>query len=136
MSEEIKRIENIRRNSNIASGISLFIGLTQSIPNKFIFIGIELDDDGKNVLGMFIFFITLYYYLYFISTTLPQSLINFTIYRHNKFEKSINNKIDSIIYNSKFNRMYKLKWFALMLELMPPLIIGLCGLITLGIYIF
>jgi hypothetical protein len=136
MSEEIKRIENIRRNSNIASGISLFIGLTQSIPNKFIFIGIELDDDGKNVLGKFIFFITLYYYLYFISTTLPQSLINFTIYRHNKFEKSINNKIDSIIYNSKFNRMYKLKWFALMLELMPPLIIGLCGLITLGIYIF
>jgi hypothetical protein len=136
MSEEIKRIENIRRNSNIASGISLFIGLTQSIPNKFIFIGIELDDDGKNVLGMFIFFITLYYYLYFISTTLPQSLINFIIYRHNKFEKSINRKIDIIMYNSKFNRIYKLKWLALILELMPPLIIGLCGLITLGKHIF
>jgi hypothetical protein len=174
MSEKIRKI---RRNSFILSGISLFIGLTQSIPNKFTLIGVELDDSGKGLLGIFIFYITFYYYLYFLSTTLPELLKEITPYIRKKLQQntkgeylgmnieeiyepssgqdkyqeeqeylasgaesaelqSIDNKVNNIIDNSKFNYIYKLKWLALMLELIPPLFIGLYGLITLGVYIF
>lgn len=167
----------IRRNSLISSGFSLFIGLTQSIPNKFTLMGIELDDAGKGVLGVFIFSITLYYYLYFLSTTPPEVLKKITPYRRKKLQKNtrgeilgmnrkeiyselyqyqeeqeqeqehlmsgtesgelqnIDKKVSSMIDNSKFNHIYKLKWVSLMLELIPPLIIGFYGLVTLGIYL-
>jgi hypothetical protein len=63
----------IRRNSFILSGLSLFIGLTQSIPSKLTLLGVELDTSGQHTLGIFVFFTTLYYFLYFLSTTLPET---------------------------------------------------------------
>ncbi|SMN00454.1 hypothetical protein SPONL_1331 [uncultured Candidatus Thioglobus sp.] len=55
--------------------------------------GIELDDAGKGVLGMFIFSITLYYYLYFLSTTPPELLKKITPYRLKKLQQSIRGKV-------------------------------------------
>lgn len=57
--------QKLKVNLTVMSGVSLFVGLTESLPTKLTIIGLEL---GKNnaILGWFIFFITLYFVLHLI----------------------------------------------------------------------
>ena len=65
LSEETLKL---RRNSVLASLISLFIGLTQEIPTKFALLGITFESVEKQIIvGWGIFFITLYLFLHFLS---------------------------------------------------------------------
>ncbi len=57
----------IRRNSLLVSGLSLFIGLSGNLPEKFALLGVSFSTDQQNVLGWFIFSVTLYLFLHFLS---------------------------------------------------------------------
>jgi hypothetical protein len=62
-SDETKKI---RRNSLLASGLSLFIGLSGSLPEKFSLLGISFSMAQQNTVGWFIFSISTYLFLLFI----------------------------------------------------------------------
>jgi hypothetical protein len=63
-SDETKRI---RRNSLLASGLCLFIGLTGELPEKFALFGVTFSSAQQNTLGWFIFSVSLYFFVHFMS---------------------------------------------------------------------
>jgi hypothetical protein len=59
----------LKKNTLIFSGVSLFIGLTKSLPTKINLIGLDLTSNPKT-LGWFIFYITLvlFFHYFFVLT--------------------------------------------------------------------
>jgi hypothetical protein len=49
----------------IFSGVSLFIGITKALPKKLAVIGLDFEN-SQDVLGWFLFVITLYLLVYFL----------------------------------------------------------------------
>ena len=60
-----EKTQKIKTKSLALSGVSLFIGLTQSMPTKISLIGLNLEKN-ELILGWFIFFITIYLLFHFI----------------------------------------------------------------------
>ncbi|CAK1770883.1 SMODS and SLOG-associating 2TM effector domain-containing protein [Vibrio crassostreae] len=63
-SEETKVI---RRNSLIASGLSLFIGLTGELPKQFSLLGVSFSSQQQETMSWFIFTVSAYLFLHFLS---------------------------------------------------------------------
>ena len=63
-SEETKRI---KRNVLVASSICIFIGLTNQLPASFTLWGAEFDTKQQIMVGWFLFSVTAYFYIYFVS---------------------------------------------------------------------
>lgn len=97
--------KKIRRNSFILSGLSLFIGLTQSIPSKLTLLGVELNTNGQHTLGIFVFFTTLYYFLYFLSTTLPET---FKFYKEHYWTAKLQKTTTGDTMGLTYQDMYEL----------------------------
>lgn len=57
----------LRRNSLIASGLCLFIGLTGELPEKFALLGVSFSTKQQGVIGWFILAVTIYLFLHFLS---------------------------------------------------------------------
>ena len=74
----------LKKNTLIFSGVSLFIGLTKSLPTKINLIGLDLTSNPKT-LGWFIFYITLvlFFHYFFVLT------LDYLIY----FKKNILSRI-------------------------------------------
>ncbi len=60
------KTKKIRSKYIILSGVSLFVGLTETLPKKFSLVGLDLSEN-QEVLGWFIFFVTLILFLNFIA---------------------------------------------------------------------
>ncbi|CAB5508204.1 hypothetical protein AZO1586I_2479, partial [Bathymodiolus thermophilus thioautotrophic gill symbiont] len=60
--------KKIKSKCMIFSGVSLFLGLTETLPKKFSLVGLDLSEN-EEVLGWFIFYITLILFLNFIVVT-------------------------------------------------------------------
>lgn len=63
-SEETRKI---RLNCLLPSGLCLFIGLTGELPERFSLLGISFSTEQQTVVGWFIFAISLYIYIHFVS---------------------------------------------------------------------
>jgi len=72
-SEETKKIKT---QLLILSGICLFIGLTKSLPEKIAILGLDLSNT-PTVTGWFIFVVTLYFFLIFLSSSIPEFINHF-----------------------------------------------------------
>lgn len=155
-----KTTQKVKRNSLILSTLSLFLGLTHQIPSGFVLLNIELDNSNQNILACFIFFITLYFFLYFLSFAFPEIIMLFRDIKYKKYltkEEQIRNgpyeyherarieenSLDEDLYNKRqqLNKMFKksyefTKWLKLILEVVPAFVIGVFGLVMLGKYIF
>ncbi|MBV1883716.1 MAG: hypothetical protein KUG82_18905 [Pseudomonadales bacterium] len=59
---------NIRRNSLLACGLCLFIGLTENLPSKFGLLGLSFDVRQQYVIGWFILSVALYHFLHFLAS--------------------------------------------------------------------
>lgn len=70
MSDETKKF---RRNSVLASGLCLFIGLTGVLPEKFALLGVSFESpEQQYMLAWFIFYVSLYLFLHFISAAIVE----------------------------------------------------------------
>ena len=112
LSDETKKI---RLNSMLASGLSLFIGLTGQLPEQFSLFGINFSSSEQQIVGWFIFSVTLYIFLHFTANTCvelakwihpfyEQLIINKTIashvsnrdYQDDDFDDGVESDIDSV----------------------------------------
>ncbi len=59
--------KTLRRNSLIASGLSLFIGLTGELPKQFSLLGVTFNSQQQDTMSWFIFAVTTYLFLHFLS---------------------------------------------------------------------
>ncbi len=59
--------KTLRRNSLIASGLSLFIGLTGELPKQFSLLGVTFNSQQQDTMSWFIFAVTGYLFLHFLS---------------------------------------------------------------------
>ena len=66
----------LKKNTLIFSGVSLFIGLTKSLPTKINLIGLDLTSNPKT-LGWFIFYITLVLFIHYFFVLTLDYLIYF-----------------------------------------------------------
>jgi hypothetical protein len=68
----LKLSEEAQKNKSkllLVSSVSLFVGITQSLPTKVAIIGLDLSSNPK-VLGWFILLISLYFFLKFLASTI------------------------------------------------------------------
>ncbi len=59
--------KTLRRNSLIASGLSLFIGLTNELPKQFSLLGVSFNSEQQETMSWFIFAVAAYLFLHFLS---------------------------------------------------------------------
>ena len=59
-----EKLIKIKTKLLILSGISLFVGLTETLPTKIALLGLDFSEN-QNILGWFILFSTIYFFVYF-----------------------------------------------------------------------
>jgi len=157
-SDETKKI---RRNSLLASGLCLFVGLTGEIPEKLSLLGVSFTSAQKNILGWFMFAVALYLFLHFVSVACIETakwihpfyvrvLTKRKLLKHPAF-----NETDFMNIPGPFNEqdrneiaaeakeesewraqrklkyLYNLIYLKLIIEVLVPMIIGVWGLLEL-----
>ncbi len=157
-SDETKKI---RRNSLLASGLSLFIGLSGNLPEKFALLGVTFTTTQQNIFGWFIFSTSLYLFLHFISVGSVEiakwlhpyyvrSLTKKEVLKHGAFDETDfinlpgpdNEQDKSKIYaqaeeesewytKKRLKYLYNLVYLKLIIEVLVPFAIGAWGLYSL-----
>ena len=69
-------IRKLKSKSLFLSVIALFIGLTETLPNKLVLIGLDLSN-SQEILGWFIFFIALIFLLNYIALAILELIGHF-----------------------------------------------------------
>ena len=91
----------LRRNCMISSGICLFIGLTGELPEKFSMLGISFSSKQQQVISWFIFGVSLYLFLHFLS----MAVVEFAKWIHPLFTKTIKKKVLLTRYSHAFSEV-------------------------------
>lgn len=156
--------KKIRSKYIIFSGVSLFVGLTETLPKKFSLLGLDLSEN-QEVLGWFIFYVTLILFLNFIVVTtieirghyIPLFIQNQKIQTISDIEgltddeildyyepptgkiasqfQSIERKNRRIVYNYKKMHVYTHNVAVFLFELISPVIFSFIGMYYLYSYL-
>lgn len=163
LSEDTKKI---RRNLLIASCVCVFIGISEQLPTSFALWGAKLDSNQQPLIGWFIFTITSYLYLHFISSAgveIAKWIQPFyeslrekeKLLKHPAFDETDwielldsddPHNIEHVqkmataearyYVSNKLRHLYRLIYIQLAIEAIAPIIIGGYALIVLAVLIF
>jgi len=151
----------LRRNALLASLICLFIGLTEKLPEKIAVLGVSFDAPKQNLVGWFIFSVSLYLFIHFISvafievkqwiqpklidSTTRNKLLEYIQFDPTDFidlpcdpHKASKNQIaDSTRKDVEWQMRRKLRflnffsYLRLIIELIVPILVGVWGLVEI-----
>jgi len=161
-SEETKKL---RRNALLSSGVCLFIGMSGEIPEKLFLLGVG-SPEQKELIGYFLFSISLYLFIHFISAASVElarwirpfyvrvikkrtllKLPGFDETDWIKFLEDIDDqdldrvaeKVEhesEIFVDKKLRYLFNQIYLKLIIEIIFPMVIGLFGLVYLGKLVF
>jgi len=161
-SDETKKL---KRNLLLASIVSSFIGFTKELPRSISLLGISIDSTKQILVGWFIFFITLYFFLHFLAVACPELARWLQPFYQSKYKKEellkhpafditdfldipspvdeydVSSVVEGAEYDAKYKAMGKLKilykfvYLKLFIEIILPVLFALFGLTILAITI-
>ena len=155
----------LRHNSLLSSTACLFIGLTNSVPNKIALFGLGVQPANESMIGWFILLVSSYVYFHFLSSAiieLADWVKPFWVYINTKKELIINGPFHEDDFENipaptdesdrnamyqdakehkiwefaqRFSFAYKFIYLKLLIEVLVPIIFGGISCIVLFCYV-